>query len=73
MGEMHGGGETTREDLVIYGEVTGEMIDKATDKLMMLGVAAVDSGWGGERYRVRTVVEQVVWEVLREVEDNGPW
>lgn len=64
---FHGGGETTREDEIIYGEITGAMIDEATDKIYKHVSDPV------QRHEIRTVIEQVVWKVLREVEDNGPW
>jgi hypothetical protein len=63
------GGETTREDEIIYGEVTGGYIDKAVKDLWKL--------FGGEdnpeEHQVRTILEYLVYKSILEVENNGPW
>ena len=66
MGVMCGGGEMTREDMIIYGEATGKFIDDATDDIMRLAPLF-------QRFQVRTILERLVYKSILEIEENGPW
>jgi hypothetical protein len=61
MGIMAGGGETTREDMIIYGPCSLH-IDWALGKLGK-----------NEAQFPRSVLEALVYRCILEVEENGPW